>query len=103
MGSKYQMKLLEVIEQLNTLPSETYICVRRPWTADSDVLLVPYSDAPGGISKEVKEQGYAYFLEVDTALEILEGYLETSPTTDKIVEFVIYYAENDAFPDWSFI
>lgn len=95
------MKLLDVIAQIGELPAETFICVRRPWTQNSDATLVPFSEDLR-IPENVKAEGYEYFLEVATATEILEGFLERKPNLSQIAEFVIYYAENDAYPEWSY-
>jgi len=94
------MKLIEVVNQLNTLAAETYICVRRPWGRDSESVLVPFP-ADLRIPAEVKDLGFEYFLEVSTANEILEPFLKVGPTPSQVFEFVLYYAENDAFPDWA--
>jgi hypothetical protein len=94
------MKLTEIIEQLSTLPDETFICVRRPWGRTSDAVLVPFTPDLR-IPNEVKECGFEYFLEVSVAAEILEPFLKVRPTPSQVFDFVLYYAENDAFPDWA--
>lgn len=94
------MTLIEVIAKLHELPEETFICARRPWRHDADAMLVPFTDDLR-IPQEVKAQGYEYFLEVSTAREILEGFIQSKPSLIQIADFVIYYAENDAFPEWT--
>lgn len=94
------MKLTEVINQLSALPSETYVCVRRPWGHDSEAVLVPFPPDLR-IPAEVQECGFEYFLEVSTANKILEPFLAAGPTPSQVFDFVLYYAENDAFPDWA--
>lgn len=94
------MKLLDAIAKLDELPDETFICARRPWSHDSEIKLIPFPEDLR-IPEDVKAQGYEYFLEVSTAKEILEGFLERKPSLDQIVDFVIYYAEYDAYPEWS--
>lgn len=94
------MRLSEVINQLSTLPTETYICVCRPWNHDSEAVLVPFPPDLR-IPAQVQESGFEYFLEVSTAIEILEPFLAVSPTPLQVFDFVLYYAENDAFPDWA--
>lgn len=94
------MKLAEVIEQLNTIPEETFICARRPWGRASDAVLVPFpSDLR--IPADVKANGFEYFLEVSTANEILEPFLAVGPTPSQVFDFILYYAEYDAFPEWA--
>ena len=94
------MTVIEVINKLNTLPEETFICAKRPWARDAEAVLVPFPEDLR-IPEEVKSQGYEYFLEVSTANEILEGFLSRKPSLEQITDFVIHYAENDAYPEWA--
>ncbi len=94
------MKLIDVMSQLDVLPDETYICVRRPWDHEAESLLVPYPEDLR-IPADVLAQGFEYFLEVSTAREVLEGFLERKPTLEQVTDFVTYYAEYDAFPEWA--
>lgn len=57
------------------------ICVQRPWEREAEVSLVPFPDDLR-IPEDVKSRGYEYFLEVSTAREILEGFLERQPTLE---------------------
>ena len=94
------MRLIDAISQLKELPEETFICVRRPWGHDADTLLVPFTEDLR-IPSEVLAQGFEYYLEVSTAHEVLESFLDRKPSLDQIVDFLTFYAENDAFPDWA--
>ncbi len=96
-----RMTITEVVAILNDLPEETYICAQRPWSGDAAAVLVPFPEDLR-IPEEVKADGYEYFLEVSTANEILEGFMQRGPSLEQITDFVLFYAENDAFPDWSF-
>ena len=100
MLSVKEMKLIEVVEQLHELPESTFICARRPWTRYAESKLVPFTEDLR-VPQEVLAEGFDYFLEVSTAREILEGFLEKDPSLERITEFLIYYAEYDAFPDWA--
>ena len=95
-----KMNLHEVIAKLNEFPDETFICARKPWTQDSEVRLIPFPEDLR-IPESVRAEGFEYFLEVSTAVEILDGFLARNPTPQQVTAFVIYYAENDAFPEWS--
>jgi hypothetical protein len=94
------MILEDVISQLHELPEATFICARRPWNYASDVVLIPFPDDLR-IPDVVKAEGYEYFLEVSTAKEILEGFIERKPTLRQTTDFVVHYAEYDAFPQWA--
>ena len=51
------------------------------------------------IPEEARSAGYEYFLEVSVARdEVLSGPVALAD--DQKIAAVIYYAENDAFPDW---
>lgn len=53
-----------------------------------------------GIPTDVKEAGFSYFLEIFVAREVLE-VLEGKPSTsEERVRLLIYYADNDAYPEW---
>jgi len=93
--------LIEVVAQLNALPDEHFICVRRPWGQRSDTVLVPYPEDLR-IPVAIAEAGFAYYLEVSTAREVLEGFLERSPSLQQITDFLTFYAEHDAFAPWSY-
>jgi hypothetical protein len=94
------MQLIDALSDLDALPDETFICARRPWTRNCEIKLVPYPEDLR-VPDSVKELGFEYFLEVDTAREILEGFMPFNPTLQQVVDFVLYYAEHDAFPDWA--
>ncbi len=93
------MKLFEVIGKLESLGSEQCIVAKRPWSADAEAELVKLTEnyrIPGA----ALSAGYEYFLEVSVALDdVLDG-LGDRLTSDQRVEAVIFYAENDAYPEW---
>ena len=93
------MRLRDIIDNLESVDDSLCIVAKRPWKPDSEALLVQLTDdyrVPG----ETTEQGYEYFLEVSVALgEVLDG-LNSALSSDQRFSAVLYYAENDAFPDW---
>jgi hypothetical protein len=94
------MNLQQIIADRDALPENHFICARKPWQKDSESILIPYPEDLG-IPAEIKAKGFMYFLEVDIVREILEPFLAVNPTPDQIFAFVLYYAEYDAYPDWS--
>lgn len=92
------MKLIEAIEQLSTLDEDATLCARRPWTADSECTVIELDE--GTIPKATEKAGFAYFLEVEVAREILGVFGKRKPTLDQKFRLIVFYAENDAFPDW---
>lgn len=94
------MNLQQVISEIFSLPEDTFICARKPWSRNSESVLVPYPEDLC-IPAHVKADGFEYFLEIYTVREILEPFLEHNPTSEQVFDFVLYYAEYDAFPDWA--
>jgi hypothetical protein len=91
--------LQELIAKLNELDDDRIICVKQPWSEKAESqLAVP--DENLSVPADVKAAGYAYFLEVHVAKEVVGVFGEKSPTLDEVVRLLVHYAENDAYPDW---
>lgn len=92
------MKLADIVALLDTSDDSLCIVAKRPWTVDSEAKLVCFND-DFRVPEEARAAGYEYFLEVSTARdEVLSGPVALSD--EQKVEAIIYYAENDAFPEW---
>jgi hypothetical protein len=52
------------------------------------------------VPSDALEQGYEYFLEVSVALDEVLNELASVLTSEQRVNAVLYYAENDAYPEW---
>jgi hypothetical protein len=98
-GCFAQMTLSSIIANLESVDGARTIVAKRPWTAGSTARLVSLTD-DGRIPSGVLRDGLEYFLEVSIALDDVLGSRadRLSPTQRR--EAVIYYAENDAYPDW---
>lgn len=94
------MKLREALDAIHQLDRRALICSRRPWLADSETLVV-LPDESLRVPVSVKEAGYEYFLDVPTALEVLNVFGDRRPTADERFRLLVHYAENDAYPDWA--
>jgi hypothetical protein len=93
------MRLMEIVKQLDTLDLDAIICVQRPWSPVAEcIITLPAADF--GIPAEVKEAGFMYFLEVHVAHDVLRIFGDNAPTEDERIRILIYYAENDAYPEW---
>lgn len=93
------MKLSEIIADIECLNDELCIVAKRPWTADAESQLVRLTEdfkIPGASLSE----GYEYFLEVSVALDDVLDEIGPRLTPEQRVEAVIFYAENDAYPEW---
>ena len=92
------MKLADIVAGLETSDDSLCIVAKRPWTGHSEARLVSVTE-DFRIPEEARSAGYEYFLEVSTARdEVLSGPVALSDA--QRVAAVIYYAENDAFPEW---
>lgn len=92
------MNLAEIVRSLESVDDSLCIVAKRPWTSDSEAMLVAFTE-DFRISKDILSGGYEYFLEVSIAREeVLSGPLSLSH--EQQLAAVIYYAENDAYPEW---
>lgn len=91
--------LAEVLGMLRRLECGT-LFARRPWTADSECMLVDMEE--GDRLKDVTPFGFTYFMDVGTVLEVLEAFGKRRPQMDEKLRLLSYYAENDAYPEWVF-
>jgi len=76
------------------------IFARKPWTIDAEAKVVPLDDESRAPSEAVA--GMEYFLEASVAREVLEGLAARPSGTSSAAgcKLLIYYAENDAYPEW---
>ncbi len=91
-------KLSEALADVTGLADELVICARRPWTAESECVVVP-EDENYALPQGVLDGGFERFLEATTAIEVLEA-MPTHLSSDERVRVFIYYAEQDAWPEW---
>jgi hypothetical protein len=91
--------LAGAIDQLDTLDEDSTIFVRRPWSAVAEARVSPL-DEDSRVPAAVKEGGFEYFLEVHVAREVLEDCDSRSLTREERIRLLLYYAENDAYPEW---
>lgn len=96
--STTDLTLLDVVSGLNRLDDELTIYAREPWTRDSEVILEVEPDE-GGLPARAAKGGFAYFIEVFIASEILGDWsrsLSIPPSEERMCDRLIQYAINDA-------
>jgi hypothetical protein len=107
------MTLRDAVVALDLLDDHATLYVERidgQFQGRSLITVCPPTETVDGDGKsvpakvlEARYPGRKYFLEVDLIAEILEGWRNNhggaAPSTDAALESVIYYAENDAYPD----
>jgi hypothetical protein len=93
------VKWLESAEE-NDVSMKT-ICVRAPWTADAEARVVAL-DEESRLPPDALSDGLKYFLETEVALEVLDGLRNRRIiSTEDACSLLLYYAENDAYPEWA--
>jgi hypothetical protein len=77
------------------------ICLRTPWTADAEARVVEL-DEESRLPPDALSDGLKYFLETEVALEVLDGMRNRRAiSTEDACHLLLYYAENDAYPEWA--
>lgn len=93
------MTLDEAVGQLDMLDEDAILCVRRPWTPCSECVITAPDDSLG-VPSHIKDAGFAYFMEVHVAHEVLGAFGDKPPSHQEKVQLLIHYAETDAYPEW---
>jgi hypothetical protein len=104
------MKLKNVIENLEFLSEDGTVFAEKingKFRPDSEAQLVEMAEEELEREKmkiaELKSQGFEYFLEVFIIREIIEGWQINHdgnlPSIEAALENIIFYAENDAYPE----
>jgi hypothetical protein len=93
------MTLQEIVSNLQTISDGLCIAARRPWGPDAEAKLVEL-DEEFRFPNHIKEAGYEYFLEVAIARDEVLGAWHSQLSPEQCFDVVLYYAENDAWPDW---
>lgn len=92
------MTLLDVVRDLNKFDQESTIYAMEPWTVDSKVMLIREDESETAL-RELKKQGFKYFLEVFLAHDFIEDWeigLLKPPTLQEKCLRLIQYAVKDA-------
>lgn len=92
------MTLIEIIRDLETFDNEGIICAKKPWTGNSEAIVVVEPQAQR-IPAEAEKLGMDYFLDVFIAREFLEDWksnLDAYPTLQQKCARLVKYAITDA-------
>jgi hypothetical protein len=92
------MTLAEALDEAQKL-DDGVVLARRPWNMNSDAVIAQY-EGNFELPKALTDQGFEYFLEVAVAQEVLEVFGSRPSTVQQRRDLVLFYAENDAYPDW---
>ncbi len=95
------MRLSDAISNLSNFDDNDVIFARKPWTLRSEASVASL-DQEFRVPEEIKMRGLDYFLEVTVAREVLAAFGERIPTADQVCDLILFYAENDTYPEWVF-
>ena len=97
------MNLQDALDQIGQLSDDDVIFARKPWTPESEAAIGVF-DAVFRVPSEIAERGLEYFLEASVANEALNDFTfrDRKPTPNEQRALLIYYAENDAYPEWAY-
>ena len=93
------MKLDEALVKLAGLSEDEVVFARPPFSLDS-AAIIGFLNSEFQVPPEVRVDGFEYFLDAATGQEVMEVFGEYSPSRAETSEFLFFYGENDAFPDW---
>ncbi|WP_431286485.1 DUF7716 domain-containing protein [Roseateles chitinivorans] len=95
------MTLAEVLSDIRGLRDGDVVYAVRPWSLSAEAYIFPDPGPDGNVVRFIKGTSFEYFLEVNLIHETIDAALSLGKTIPKAVEAVMYYAENDAYPeDW---
>ncbi|WP_426323387.1 hypothetical protein [Pseudoduganella sp. R-43] len=95
------MNLGEILENFEELGDDEVIFAEKPWNHSARAE-IGHLDSECRVPESIRSIGLSYFLEVITAKEALEVFGDKPPTVEERSALLLFYAENDAFPDWVF-
>ena len=99
LGWIYFLKLDQIIEKLDRLADDQCVFARKPWSRDSGAIVAPLAEN-FQVPTNVSTLGMDYFLEVHVVKEVLEVLGDRNLSKEDRLKLLIFYAENDAYPDW---
>jgi hypothetical protein len=94
-----EMNLAEALNQVEDLDDDLVIFAKKPWSFHSDAI-VGLLDDDFKPPKKITDLGFSYFLEIAVAKEVLGVFGDRGTTIEERSSLLMYYAENDAYPDW---
>lgn len=93
------MKLGEALEKLVGCGDDAVVLAKPPWTLESEAL-IDVLDEQCRVPRDLDQQGYKYVIDAPVAREALEVFHGRLPPSNRLQEFLLHYADNDAFPNW---
>ena len=95
------MDLGQILNRVHELADDECIFARKPWSSTSEAVTSLLAE-DYRMPSHVSDQGLDYFLEIHVAKEVLGSIGGRSVSEEEKVNLLVFYAENDAYPDWVF-
>jgi hypothetical protein len=93
------MNLGQLLTGIVALSDEECIFARKPWNSTSEAIVAKLTE-DFRVPASVSTTGLEYFLEVSVCQEVLEVFGDKPATNEEKQRLLIFYAENDAYPEW---
>jgi hypothetical protein len=93
------MKLVQALDEIGRLKGDEVIFARKPWDMNSDAS-IGQLDSDFRVPGAIADLGYEYFIDAPVAAEVLDVLAGRRSTPQERRELLLYYAVNDAYPDW---
>lgn len=93
------MNLLEAVTKIDQCSDGSVIVAKRPFSWGAAARIVELEDE-GRVPSLVLADGYEYLLEKDGVLRLLSLAAAKRMSERTKVEFIVHYAEMDAYPAW---
>ncbi len=92
------MKLQEVLNNSVALDGCDVVYARRPWSLESAACVVRYQANESVLSRLGEDASFEYFLEAALIRDIQGRLADAGKASLEVLNIILYYAENDAFP-----
>ncbi len=93
------MNFAQLVQALPSLDETLIVCAPDPWAENSELRLLELDD-DFEIPESLLDDGFEFFLEVAVVAEVLGVFEGKVVSDDEKIALLVYYAENDEYPDW---
>jgi hypothetical protein len=93
------MRLQDILSKLERLGDDDVVYARRPWTLESEARIVQFPEDVTIPRMLADDPSFQYFLEGPLLRDLQLQLEQSGRSSGEVIEALLYYAENDAFPD----
>jgi hypothetical protein len=93
------MTLEEILRNPERLGDDDVVYAKRPWTLEAEARVLQFS-VDETVPRVLSEYpSFEYFLEGDLLTDLRQQLEDSGRSSAEVIEALLYYAENDAFPN----